>query len=79
MWRPQNIVGDSKPYNTLKGLDGRQIKTDSLERFMAEDMALFKIPAISIAIINDGKIIFTDNIGVSNLVTKEKVNQYSIF
>lgn len=42
-------------------------------------MALFKIPAISIAIINDGKIIFADNIGVKNLVTKEKVNQYSIF
>lgn len=75
----KNISSDQKFYNTLKGLDNREIRTDSLRRFIEKDMALFKIPAISIAVINDGKIIFADNIGVKNQVTKEKVNQYSIF
>jgi len=72
-------IGFHSKLNTLEGLDGRKIKIDSLEKFMAKEMDSLKIPAISIAIINDHEIIFAENIGVKNLVTKEKVNKYNIF
>lgn len=56
-----------------------EIEISKLDGFLQNQMDSLKIPAISIAIINDAKIVYHRAIGVSNIETKEKINENSIF
>jgi CubicO group peptidase (beta-lactamase class C family) len=57
----------------------KNISFETLEKFLKVQIDSLNIPAISIAIINDGEIVYSNSMGLSNNVTKQTVNQNSIF
>ncbi len=57
----------------------KKISFESLEEFLKVQIDSLDIPAISIAIINDGKIVYSNSIGLSNTITNQTVYQNSIF
>lgn len=63
----------------LKTLSGAHISTEKLDQFLAKQMDSLGIPGLSFALINNGKVVYHRAIGVSNMETKEKVNDQSIF
>lgn len=50
-----------------------------MDRFLAEQLDSLKLPALSIAIINDGKIIYHRALGIADLNSYQKVNDQSLF
>jgi len=50
-----------------------------MDRFLKEQLDSLALPALSIAIINDGKISYHRTLGVADLTTAKKVNDESIF
>lgn len=60
-------------------IDGRTIDNSKLTSEIINIMDHEKIPAVSIAIINNNEIAYHDVLGVSNMKTKEPVNPQSIF
>lgn len=53
--------------------------SDSLETYITRGMAKWEIPALSIAIVKDGKVIFMKGFGVVKLGSKEQVNENTLF
>jgi CubicO group peptidase (beta-lactamase class C family) len=68
--------GQQKSIITIKG---KKISVEQLDNFIVKQMDSLNIPAISLAIINDGKLSYSKNYGVKNLETKELVNEQTIF
>ncbi len=52
---------------------------DSLNVYIQKVMTRFKIPGLTIAIIQDGKPLYTNAFGVKNVDTREKLNPEDIF
>jgi CubicO group peptidase (beta-lactamase class C family) len=52
---------------------------DSLNVYIQKVMTRFKIPGLTIAIIQDGKPLYTNAFGVKNVDTQEKLNAEDIF
>lgn len=63
----------------IKTYKDKEVSFENLEEFLETQIDTLGIPALSIAIINDGKIVYNNSIGVSNTVTNKPVNQNSIF
>lgn len=63
----------------LQTLSGHQISTEKLDQFIAKQMDSLGMPGLSFALINNGKIVYHRAFGVSNIETREKVNDQSIF
>ncbi len=65
----------------IKGINtgNAEIEISKLDGFLQNQMDSLKIRAISIAIINDAKIVYHRAIGVSNIETKERINENLIF
>lgn len=66
----------SEPIQTLKGA---MIPREQLEAFLLQKMDSLDIPGLSIALIENNEIAYTNVFGVSNLETGEKVDQNTIF
>lgn len=66
----------AKNITTIKG---KKISTKQLDSFIAEQMGSLNIPGLSLAIINNGSIVYVKNYGVKNSETKEKVDARTIF
>ncbi|WP_157955993.1 serine hydrolase domain-containing protein [Flavobacterium kingsejongi] len=60
-------------------LNGHDVSVSSLDRFILNEIDSKEIPAISIAIINDGKIVYQKNAGVKDFITNKSVDENSIF
>ena len=58
---------------------GAKIKNSDFENFLNRQMDSLGIPGISIAVINQGKIVYSKNLGYANLDTKKKLDENSIF
>jgi CubicO group peptidase (beta-lactamase class C family) len=70
---------NKKDSNQIKTYTDKEISFGNLEQFLKTQIDTLEIPALSIAIINDGKIVYNNSIGVSNTRTNLPVNENSIF
>ena len=53
--------------------------TDSLDIYIQREMERWKIPGVAIAIVKDGKTVVTKGYGVSDVETKQKVDENTLF
>lgn len=71
-----------KKENQLKGIEtykGKKTTINDIDKFVKFQIDSLNIPAISIAIINDGKIVYHNNLGISNIKNNTIVDEKSIF
>jgi len=64
---------------TIKTLNCKEISLTEMDEFIKSRMDSLGIPGMSIAIINDAKIVYHRALGVTNVDTKEKVTDQTIF
>lgn len=53
--------------------------TDSLDRYIEKGLNDWQLPGLSIVIVKDGKVVWMKGYGVTNITTKEKVNENTLF
>ncbi len=53
--------------------------TDSLDIYIQREMARWQIPAVAIAIVKDDKVVVTKGYGVTDVNTKQKTDENSLF
>jgi CubicO group peptidase (beta-lactamase class C family) len=63
----------------IKSLSGKTIASESIDRFLRHQMDSLKIMGLSIAVINNGKIVYHQALGTANIYTQGKVNDETIF
>jgi CubicO group peptidase (beta-lactamase class C family) len=63
----------------IKTLSGREITVAEMDEYLKTQMDSLGIPGMSIAIINDAEIVYHRALGVTNVDTKEKVTDETIF
>lgn len=63
----------------IKTLNGKEITVAEIDVYLKTQMDSLGIPGISIAIINDAKIVYYRALGVTNVETKEKVTDETLF
>ncbi len=63
----------------IKTLTGKTIDKSDFDVFIKEQMDSFNIKGISIAIINEGKVVYHNTEGVTDIKTLKKVNKETIF
>lgn len=63
----------------VKTVSGKTVKVTNLNEEIEKIMDSIKMPGLSIAIINNSKVVYHNTFGYNNLDTKEKVNTESIF
>jgi CubicO group peptidase (beta-lactamase class C family) len=68
-------------FNTgrFKTLSGKEIAKTEMDKYLTTQMDSIGLPGLSIAIINDTKIIYHRTLGVTNVDTKEKVSEETLF
>lgn len=66
-------------YGQIKALDGSSIEAAALDEFLQNQMESLKIPGLSIAVINDAKVVYKQTLGVVNSSSMEKVNDKTLF
>jgi CubicO group peptidase (beta-lactamase class C family) len=72
--------GASKEQNkNIKKGDGSPVSVSDLDAFVISQMDSLGIPGMSIAIVNDAKTVYHRALGVTNVDTKEKVTDESLF
>ena len=73
------IVLGQQSNSTIKVPNGKQIATEKLHAYIQQTMDSLKLPGLSIAIINDDKIVYHDTFGVKNIETNAPVTKETIF
>ena len=63
----------------IRNLNNREVSIDSINAFVKQKMEEMDIPGVSYSIINDGQLVYHHVLGYSNLVTKEPVNNATMF
>lgn len=63
----------------LKTFSGKTIAAAALDKFIKKQMDSLGMPALSIAVINNNRIVYDKAFGVSDLNTKKPVDEASIF
>lgn len=63
----------------IRSLDGKMIKPYDLDVFLKQQMDSLDIPGLSFAYVNDDKIVYSKNLGVTNTETKELVTAKTLF
>ena len=53
--------------------------TDSLDIYIQREMERWKIPGVAVAIVKNGKTVVTKGYGVSDIETKQKVDENTLF
>ena len=69
----------SQDKNKIKNLKGQEVATDSLNAFLKSRMDTLNIPGLSIAVINDSKVVYHQTFGYANLEKKLPVTDKTIF
>lgn len=63
----------------IKTASGKVISFTAMDSFLRVQLDSLELPALSIAFINDGKIVYQRNLGIANLQTGNKVDDHTIF
>jgi CubicO group peptidase (beta-lactamase class C family) len=63
----------------IKTLSGKEITVAEMDEYLKAKMDSLGMPGMSIAIINDAKIVYHRALGVTNVDTKEKVTDGTLF
>ncbi|MGD0781303.1 MAG: serine hydrolase domain-containing protein, partial [Candidatus Aminicenantales bacterium] len=63
----------------ISTLNGNEITPAEMDKYLKNQMDLIGLPGLTIAIINDAKIIYHRTLGVTNVDTKEKVSKETLF
>ena len=69
----------SEQATSIKNLIGTSVSTEAIDTFLAQRMDALKVPGLSLAIINDGEIVFHRSIGVTNANTNDPVTSCTVF
>ncbi len=64
---------------TLTTPGGQSISVAAMDRFLREQMDSLTIPALSIAIINDGEIVYHRALGMADTISLRKADKHSLF
>ncbi len=67
------------PSKTVKTLVGKEVSIDSIESFIDQQMEALEVPGVSLAIINDGEVVYHLVKGYADIFKKEKVTNRTIF
>jgi CubicO group peptidase (beta-lactamase class C family) len=73
------LLPASYSFCQIKTLGGKAIDKSAVDQFLHRQMDSLKIMGLSIAIINDGKVVYTQAMGLASVYTQEKVNPESLF
>ena len=65
--------------NKIKTLSGKEITVAEMDKYLNVQMDSYRLPGLSLAIINDAKIIYHRTLGITNVDTKEKVSEETLF
>jgi CubicO group peptidase (beta-lactamase class C family) len=63
----------------IQNYKGNKISRDTIDIFLKTKMDSLKIPGLSIAIINDGKVVYRNSLGYANVEEKLPVTEKTIF
>lgn len=55
------------------------LQSDSLQRYIQTAMNAWRIPAVAVCIVKDGRIVHQQAYGIANLRTKQPVNTKTVF
>lgn len=69
----------SQERTEIKNLKGFEVPTDSINAFLKSRMDTLNIPGLSIAVINDSKVVYHQTFGYANLEKKLRVTDKTIF
>ena len=76
----KTIAGQDLPQSiTVTNLVGKEMATDSLNIFLENQMKALEVPGVSVAIINNGKVVYRTVKGYADIETKKKVTDKTIF
>ncbi|UZO80138.1 beta-lactamase family protein [Aquimarina sp. ERC-38] len=70
---------ERKTKNTLKNLIGKEVSFDSIETFIEAKMKTLNVPGLSLAIINDGKVVYHLIKGYADIGKEKKVSKSTLF
>lgn len=73
------LVGHLQTVGQIKTVNGKNISATEIDNFLKTQMDSLQMQGLSIAIINNGKIVYHRALGTGNLDTKTEVNEQSIF
>lgn len=68
-----------KPGESIKNLVGKEIDSDSMESFLVKQMELQDVRGVSLALINEGEVVYHLAKGYVDIENKKKVTKRSIF
>jgi CubicO group peptidase (beta-lactamase class C family) len=63
----------------IKTLSGREITAEVMDEYLKNQMDSLGLSGLSIAVINDAKVVYYRTFGVTNVDTKEKVTEETLF
>jgi len=63
----------------IRSFNGKHISKVKMDAFIKHQMDSLNMPGLSIAFINDDKIVYHSALGVKNIETQEKVDNFTIF
>ncbi|WP_299314810.1 serine hydrolase domain-containing protein [uncultured Aquimarina sp.] len=69
----------TKNQDSIRSFNGNLISKSEMDAFIKHQMDSLNMPGLSIAFINDNKIVYHNALGVKNNETNEKVDDYTIF
>jgi len=64
---------------TLRTLSGRELTTAQIDEFLNAQVNSLGLTGLSIAVINDAHVVYYRTLGVTNVDTKEKVTENTLF
>jgi CubicO group peptidase (beta-lactamase class C family) len=73
------ILNPTIACSQITTISGANLSERILDDFLIEKMEALKIPGLSIAIINNNKVIYDRNLGITNAETKQEVDENTIF
>jgi CubicO group peptidase (beta-lactamase class C family) len=73
------FASDQENSKKIKTPSGREITAAEMDEFIKAQMDSLGIPGMSVAIINDAEIVYHRGLGVTNIDTKEKVTDETLF
>lgn len=65
--------------NKIKSINGRDVTFTEMDKYICSQMDSLKLPGLSIAIINDAKIVYHRTFGVTNVETNGTVSDETLF